>query len=111
METETEEVPPGHRNVHFTQFLRPRGEKLDVWIARPEAIAKKADELIARGYRLEAEVLLTGAASFDCCGPSLEDPEEDVSLHMEIVSNGPETVAAVDRLIETCWQLVFGGVS
>jgi hypothetical protein len=81
------------KDVPFTQYLRPNGRKVDVTIDRPDDIADKAFEIIAKGYRFECEQLTTGDVSFTIAGD-----DEDVDI--ELCFNGVEVPAAVDRLIE-----------
>lgn len=42
-------------DVEFTQYLFPRGEKRQAFIARPQGVAVKAGALRERGYSLEIE--------------------------------------------------------
>lgn len=80
-------------DIHFTQYLRPDGRREPVTIDRPEEIAKLASLITDRGYRFECEHLPTGHASLTIAGP---DDDEDI----EVVPNGPEVPAAVDRMIK-----------
>ena len=80
-------------DIHFTQYLRPDGRREPVTIDRPEEIAKLASLITDRGYRFECEHLATGHASLTIAG--LDDDED-----IEVVPNGPEVPAAVDRLIK-----------
>ena len=82
-------------SIPFTQFLRPDGRTRAVLIDRPDAIALKAGELIARGYRFEVEELMDGTVSMtvehaDC---------EDGPFAIELCPNGPAVPETVDRLI------------
>ena len=36
--------------IPFTQFLRPNGRQVDVWVTRPPEVVAKARAIIARGY-------------------------------------------------------------
>lgn len=81
------------RDIPFTQFMRPTGRPIPVFIARPENIAAKADRIIANGFRFECESLGTGEISL-----TITDDERDWAI--EVVQNGPQVPAAVDRLIE-----------
>jgi len=79
-------------DIPFTQYLRPDGRKAAVSIDRPDEIARLADRIIGRGFRFECEHLTTGHASLTIAGA---DDDEDI----EVVRNGPEVPAAVDRMI------------
>ena len=78
--------------VTFTQFVLPRGEKREVSIERPQAVADKADRIIAAGLKLECEVLRTGDVSL-----TIADDEQDLAI--KVVPNGPGVPEAVDELI------------
>ena len=80
-------------NIEFTQYLRPAGRTRPMLIDRPEAIAQKAVEIIAAGYRLEVEELRSGDISL-----SIADDKEDADG--ELCENGTEVPRTVDRLIE-----------
>lgn len=80
--------------INFTQYLRPDGRAVPVRIARPVEIAAKAEAIIARGFRFECEQLSSGDVSL-----TITDPDEG-DMDIEVVPNGPEVPAAVDRLIE-----------
>lgn len=84
--------------VPFTQFMRPNGRRVPVSIERPEEIAAEARRLIGLGYRFEIESLMTGHVSMEVVGPEDEDGDP-VSLAVEVVPNGTEVPAAVDRLV------------
>lgn len=87
--------------IKFTQYLRPDGRQKTITISRPEGIAKMAEALKATGYDLEAEVLQTGLVSLTVVDKELE---EDVEI--EVTTNGPDVLAAVDRLIERAYLRV-----
>lgn len=84
--------------IPFRQYLRPDGRQAAVNIERPEAIEAIARAILAAGCRFEAEVLLTGEASFEVVR-DVADPDVEDSIAIEIVPNGPEVPAAVDRLV------------
>lgn len=79
--------------IPFTQYMRPDGRAVPVRIARPVEIAEKAQAIIARGLCFECEHLTTGDVSL-----TITDPDEG-DVDIEVVANGPEVPAAVDRLI------------
>jgi hypothetical protein len=79
--------------IQFTQYKRPNGRAVPVWIERPAEIAAKADAIIARGLRFECEHLTTGDVSL-----TITDPDEG-DIDIEVVANGPDVPLAVDRLI------------
>lgn len=81
------------REIKFTQFLMPDGRPSPVTIERPAPVADLADIIVARGYRLECEMLPSREIS-------LTIANDDGDAAIEIVPNGPEVPAAVDRMIE-----------
>lgn len=80
--------------IPFTQYLRPDGRKRQVRIERPPDVANAAHRLIEAGYRFECEELSTGHASL-----TIVDPDDEADIAIEVVPNGPEVPAAVDRLV------------
>lgn len=81
-------------SIPFTQYLRPNGRRVEVDIDRPEEIERKAQQIIAAGYVFECEHLSTGHASL-----TIADPEKEEDVAIEVVMNGPDVPAAVDRLV------------
>ena len=79
-------------DVEFTQYLRPDGRPKQIVIDRPQHLYEKARQIIESGYWFEAEVLTTGEVSL-----TVSDAHGDHAF--EIVPNGPDVPAAVDRLI------------
>jgi hypothetical protein len=79
-------------NIPFTQYLMPFGRKVEVTIARPKEVYDKAMDIIKAGYRFEIEMLTTGLVSMTIAG---NDDDHDI----EVVTNGPEVLMAVDRMI------------
>jgi hypothetical protein len=82
------------REIKFTQFLMPFGTPKPVSIDRPAPIADMADKIVAKGYRLECEMLPTREISLTITN----DKDGDVAI--EVVPNGPEVPVAIDRMIE-----------
>jgi hypothetical protein len=78
--------------IPFTQYLRPDGRPKSIVIERPEPVAEKAKRILDAGFRFECEVLSTGDVSF-----AVSDDDGDHAF--EICRNGPDVLAAVDRLI------------
>ena len=79
--------------IPFTQYLRPDGRKRATEIERPPWIETMADRFIASGGCYECEHLMTGHASLTAVKYG-----RDVCI--EVVENGPEVPAAVDRLVQ-----------
>lgn len=79
-------------SIPFTQYLFPNGRKVKVSIERPLEIATKAADIIASGKRFECEMLTTGDVSLTIAD---DDGDQDI----EVVPNGPDVPAAVDRLV------------
>jgi len=88
--------------IPFTQFLRPRGQRRQEYIQRPQEIMDKAEKLIKAGCRFEIEELMTGKINMDCQKADIEGP-----ISMEVCSNGPAIEQAVDRLINNAYKRVF----
>ncbi len=79
--------------IPVTQYLRPDGRKIRVYVDRPRDIYNKAMEIIDMGYRFETEVLTTGHVSL-----TIADDEADHDI--ELTNNEPEAPnEAFDRLI------------
>lgn len=49
--------------VPFTQYMRPHGHKMQVYIDLPEEIEAMAKEINNAGFRFEVEMLTTGDVS------------------------------------------------
>jgi hypothetical protein len=88
--------------VPFVQFMRPGGQRVPNSVERSPEIAAKARALIEAGCELQCEVLTTGQVFMDCVSP------DDEQLANELVGNGPETLPAVDRLVEAAHARLFG---
>ncbi len=80
--------------INFTQFLRPNGRQRTELVDVSIEVATKAKEITAAGLFLEAEILITGMVSL-----TIADRQDEVDLAIELVPNGPDTIAAVERLI------------
>lgn len=80
-------------SIPFTQYLRPNGKMVDVFIDRPRDIELKAQEIIAKGFRFECEELTTGHVSL-----TISDDEKDHAI--KICMNGPLVPETVDKLIK-----------
>lgn len=78
--------------IPFTQYLRPDGRRTAVEIDRPDDIEQRARRFIEAGGRFECEHLTTGHVSLTAVWK-----DEDAAI--EVVANGPEVPAAVDRLV------------
>ena len=79
-------------SVPVTQFMRPNGRQVPNSMSTTPELAELAKKVIAAGYRFEAEVLMTGEVSLDCCNL-------DKQLAWQICNNGPEVHNAVDTVI------------
>ena len=82
-------------SIPFTQYTWPNGEPRQIFVGRPPEVMNKAFAIIAAGFRFETELLTTGEVSL-----TLHDPETEEDVDIEVVPNGPEVPAAVDRLVE-----------
>lgn len=81
--------------IPFIQYHLPNGRPTQEYIDRPDEVAKKAEILIARGYRFYAEVLRTGYVSL-----TVANPEDDRDIAIVVCPNGPDVTTKVDELIE-----------
>lgn len=81
-------------DIAFTQYLRPHGRPVPVFINMPDAVAAKADLIVSAGFRFECEELTTGRISL-----TIHDPDEEDDVAIEVVPNGPEVPVAIERLI------------
>lgn len=83
------------RPIWFTQYLLPDGRqrRTATWV--PFSTAANAERLTDAGYRLECEVLTTGAVSF-----TIHDPKKEEDVAIEICDNGAEVPGTVVRLID-----------
>jgi hypothetical protein len=80
-------------HIPFTQYMRPDGrtEQVD-FECDDEAVALKADQIIAAGFRFECEVLTSNEVSL-----TISDGDDD--LAGELCQNGPEVPIAIARLV------------
>lgn len=98
----------GPDDVPFVQFLRPDGRPRPVAITRDERTARHARMLRGAGWRFEIEELHDGTVSMTVEGETGITAETTVLAH-ELVPNGPDVPATVDRLVETAyakWRLI-----
>jgi hypothetical protein len=80
--------------IPFTQYLLPNGERKATSIEMDDSISALADELIAKGYRFECEILTTSDVSLTCV-----DPEDTGDIAMVICKNGPDVPTFVEKLV------------
>lgn len=82
--------------IPFTQYLMPDGRQKEISIERPPLIESLARQAIEAGAVFETEVLSTGEVSLTMrhC-----DDEEHTTLCIEVCSNGPSVLDAVDKLV------------
>jgi hypothetical protein len=86
--------------------MRPSGRPMTTSIDRPDEIATLATELIAKGCKLEVEVLRTGEVSFEVIAKELDDEGAPQTLAMQITPNGPAVLTAVDTLIKEAHERI-----
>jgi hypothetical protein len=77
-------------------YLRPHGRKTQTLIDRPPEIERMAGAFMMAGGYFEVEELSTGLVSLTAGHPD-EDDEGDIAI--EVVTNGPAVLDAVDRLV------------
>ena len=63
--------------IPFTQYLRPNGRAVDIYFQVPDHVFLKAEQLIADGFKFEAEVLTTGEVSL-----TVSDGEKDIAIEL-----------------------------
>ncbi len=92
------------KKIPFLQYLLPDGKTAPINIEMPDEIGRLADEILQGGrYRFEAEVLTTGHCSFTCFDIL---KQEDITI--QICTNGPCVVGAVEKLIRDTWEVLHG---
>lgn len=96
---------PGPNDVVFTQYLRPHGRTIRVWIERSPEIATMAKALFAAGCRLECEELTTGHASFTVERDDTDEGDTEVLAH-QLGPNGPGVPDMVDALVREAYAKV-----
>ena len=79
-------------SIPFTQYLLPDGRKRYELVDRPQEIEDIANSFIANGGKFECEILTTGHVSFTAC-------KFDRDVEIEICTNGPDVLEAIDRLV------------
>lgn len=84
-------------SIPFTQYMMPDGRAALNSINRPTDVEEKAQAVIATGWRFEVELLS------DWQTVSLTVMEGEETRAIETVPNGPDVLAAVDRLVETAY--------
>ena len=85
--------------IHFTRWSKAEPHYGGGFSRSPE-VEQQATEVEKAGGVFEAEMLLTGEVSLTC--ERDRDGEIEV-LAIEVVPNGPEVPAAVDRLVATAY--------
>ena len=80
--------------IPFTQYLRPNGLKVPMFIHCRANVEEKAHQIIKNGYHFECEVLTTGEVSLTITN------DEDGDVAIKVVPNGPEVPIAVESLIK-----------
>lgn len=83
-------------SIPFTQYLMPNGRRAEESIDRPADVEEKARAVIDAGYFFEMELL----SDYRTVSFTVADREAGVDLEIELVKNGPEVPAGVDRLVE-----------
>ncbi len=79
--------------AEFTQYLLPDGRQKQATFEIADDLQSHLTTIEAVGARLECEVLTTGAVSLTVTS------EDGNDFDIELVPNGPEVPAAVDRLV------------
>lgn len=106
------------KEIPFTQYLYPQGVSSLQFIDRPEEIANLAYDVIANGYRFAVENRYGKIVM--ACEPKgaraswiKEGQGFPWAIAEEKAKNGPEVIAAVDRLIKRAYEHVMntGGAS
>lgn len=97
---------PGSHDVVFTQYLRPHGRPVKVWIERSPDIAALARKVCEAGYHLDIEELMDRTVSMTV-EPNTPDADgEERPIASELCRNGPEVPDAVDRMIRAAAERI-----
>lgn len=113
-------------SIPFTQFLMPDGRRMlkfttakamcrEITIDRPAPIEDLAKQIIARGYRFEIEMLMTGQISMEIVR-DVPDPDVDDSVAIEICLNGPTEGSnlgvpdAVDKMVQDAAKIIVANL-
>lgn len=83
-------------SIEFTQYIRPHGRKIKIYIRRPADIEAKAKQIIAAGYRFECE-FISMPPGVPCVSLTIAGKGADVAI--ELCEDGPDVLTAVDKLI------------
>lgn len=94
------------KGIPFTQYLSPEGRQVPQWIDRPADVEAKAAAVIAAGGRFEVEKLRTGVVSMEVVR---DGDVETESVAMQLCANGPDVLAAVDKLVDEAHARLVGG--
>lgn len=81
------------RDIPFTQYLMPRGERVAVSIEMPDEVADIADKIIARGFRFECEML----SDYSTVSFTITDEHADHAIR--VVKNSPAVPPAIEEMI------------
>lgn len=81
-------------SVPFTQYLFPNGRTRPLIVTTSDSISEKAKSIIAKGYQFEAEIVPSNLVSLTIFNTKTEEDE-----YIEICSNGPSVIKAVDKLV------------
>ncbi len=81
--------------IPFIQYVLSHCRRKEISIDRPDEVAAPALALIEKGYRFECEML----NDMETISLTVVGPEDDGDVAIELTKNGPEIIAAVDRLV------------
>ena len=87
-------MPTETYTVCVTQFLMPDGRPKQIETELPVETQPFYESMLKHGCRIEMEVLTTSEVSM-----TISDPVEEVDIDIEVVSNGPEVIEALSRLL------------
>ena len=88
--------------IPFIQYIRPNGKRRNINIECSPELYVKAKTIINKGGMFEAEILTTDEVSL-----TINYNYEDIAI--EVVSNGPEVLKAVERLIDSGLRKLYKG--
>ena len=83
---------PRTAKIPVTFFGLPDGKRHLVEAPVTPEIAKLAGQVVAHGFRFEAEVLTTGLVSIDCCN-------EDDQIAIHLCNNNEEVHGALEKVV------------
>ncbi len=86
--------------IDLIQYIRPSGRPSSVHTEVSDDLKGAYEEIQRAGWRLEAEVLLTGEVALSVHNPEGGPDAQGEDVAVELCPNGPEVQNALRRLIK-----------